>query len=171
MSDSLWPHEVQLKNQIWQNSVLVRVPSNWTFRSSLVKMHNGTASLEKSLSVTYRIKNMITLWLQWSYFKTVTKKNENLQSHGFFVSTTAEPSWQPVLTSPTQQTCIHAQNSMWSLQFIWQILEIIPNLWTDVCINCVVHLYDGKLLSNRNEWTLGTCMYECTSYINESHGH
>ena len=56
------------------------MPSNWTFRSLLVKMHNGTASLEKSLSVTYRIKNMITLWPQWLYFKTVTKKNENLQS-------------------------------------------------------------------------------------------
>lgn len=106
---------------------LVMMRSNWDFKTWLVGVQNGSATLGNNLVVSYKAKHTLTIWPSSPTTQNLPKRKETLYLH---------------------QTCKHHIYSRWFITSKnWKQSQC---LWIDKWL----HLYDGIILSNEKDATL-----------------
>lgn len=104
---------------------LAMMRSLWNFKTWLVGVQNGSATLENNLVVSYKAKHTLTIWPSSPTTQNLPKRNETLYLY---------------------QTCKHHIYSRWFITSKnWKQSSVFDR-W--------LHLYDRIILSNKKDTTI-----------------
>lgn len=72
---------VARRKKYWQHQLLARMQRHWISHTLTVRIENGTAILQNSLSVSYKTEYEIIIWTSNCTLGHLFQRNENLCSY------------------------------------------------------------------------------------------
>lgn len=95
--------------------MLSKMWNNWNFPLLLLKIQNGTATLENSLAFSNKMKLKLTIWLHDVNFRYLPYKTENLNFHkNLYIHLYNDPI-QNFPTQKSKQTLFKCKTHGWNI--------------------------------------------------------